>query len=756
MVACILSSLDFSSNSAVFIARNDLRLYQFVRVLVRPMLNNPPRCCFIDSRQRLEICTRSPIDVDRALLLDSFRHALRNSLRIAGSRGSGMCGSLTNLIRTAVVSCTTRQRHRSNDKRIESRCSHTNGWMRPRLPGATRYDSRMRHLLPLAVLVAGTTMLFSQAQPTPAHHAFTVANGQFELDGRPYQILSGEMHYPRVPRAYWHDRFRMARAMGLNTITTYVFWNLHEPRPGVFDFSGQNDLAEYIREAQQEGLNVILRPGPYVCAEWELGGYPSWLLKDRSLVLRSDDARYTAAVNAWFNRLAREISPLLVTNGGPIIAVQVENEYGSFGHDHAYMEGVKSALLKSGIATPNTLLYTADGPEQVPNGSLPGLPAVINFGTGDAKKGFATLKKFRPEGPFMTGEYWAGWFDHWGEHHHTTAVAENAAEFEWMLRQGYSISMYMFHGGTSFGFMNGANSNGSNYEPDTTSYDYDAPLNESGQPTAKFTAFREAITRVAGKTPADIPPSPSAKTYPIARHLESASLWNSLPQPVESDKLLTMEDLDQSYGYILYRTPLQPGPGGDLVIDGLHDYAQIYINRKLIGTLDRRLGQSRLALPAASSASTLDILVENSGRVNFTKVIRGERKGITRSVSIAGHEPQHWQIYSLPLTDFARIHFQSSTCEGPCFYQFTMNVPPASASAGLTDTFLNTHGLKKGMAFINGQPLGRFWSIGPQFTLFTPGPWLHFGSNSILIFDLQGTANESLTATDHADYGPGK
>ena len=592
---------------------------------------------------------------------------------------------------------------------------------------------------------------FAAAQAS-ARHTFTIAGGQFQFDGKPYQILSGEMHYPRVPRAYWRNRFRMARAMGLNTITTYVFWNLHEPRPAVYDFSGQNDVAEYIREAQQEGLNVILRPGPYVCAEWDLGGYPSWLLKDRSLLLRSDDPKYIAAMNEWFARLAREVAPLLIQNGGPIIAIQVENEYGSFGNDHTYMEAVKSALLKSGIAAPDTLLYTADGPEQVPNGSLPGLPAVINFGTGDAKQAFATLRKLRPDGPFMTGEYWAGWFDHWGEHHHTTAVAANAAEYEWMLRQGYSVSMYMFHGGTSFGFMNGANSNGANYEPDTTSYDYDAPLNESGQPTPKFMAFREAITRVTGKTPPPIPASPSARTYPIASHIESASLWSSLPAPVESDKLLTMEDLDQSYGYILYRTQLPAGPAGDLVIDGLHDYAQIYIDRKLIGTLDRRLAQSHLTLPATPAAATLDILVENSGRVNFTKVIRTERKGITGSVTIAGREPRHWQIFSLPLTDFAGVHFQSTKCQGPCFYRFTMDVPPASDASAPADTFVNTHALHKGMAFLNGQPLGRFWSIGPEFTLYTPGPWLHAGSNAIVLFDLQGTPNEPLTTTSRAEY----
>ena len=615
--------------------------------------------------------------------------------------------------------------------------------------------SAMRTALIVVLILAGSMLARIHAQPAPIQHTFAVANGQFQLDGKPYQILSGEMHYPRVPRAYWRDRFRKARAMGLNTITTYVFWNLHEPRPGVYDFAGQNDIYAYIREAQQEGLNVILRPGPYVCAEWELGGYPSWLLKDRSLVLRSSDPKYTAAVSGWFTRLAKELAPLLMRNGGPIIAIQVENEYGSFGDDHAYMQEVKDALLKSGLAAPDTLLYTADGPEQIPNGSLPELPAVINFGTGDAKKGFETLKKARPDGPFMTGEYWAGWFDHWGEHHHTTGVEANASEYEWMLKQGYSISMYMFHGGTSFGFMNGANSNGTNYEPDTTSYDYDSPLNESGQPSPKFAAFRDAISRATGKTPPALPPAISAKAYPVSPRSESASLWKNLPAPVESDKLLTMEDLDQSYGYILYRTQISNGASGELAIDGLHDYAQIYIDRKLVGTIDRRLGQTSLALPPVLGKATLDILVENSGRVNFTKVIRTEQKGIIKSVNIGGQVPAHWQIFSLPMTDLAKLRFNKGKCEGPCFYRFSMTTPASSdAGATIADTFLDTHGLSKGMAFLNGQPLGRFWSVGPQFTLYTPGPWLKPGSNEIVLFDLQGTAKESLKTTDHADYGP--
>ena len=573
-------------------------------------------------------------------------------------------------------------------------------------------------------------------QAVPARHTFTVSGKHFQLDGQPYQIISGEMHYPRVPRAYWRDRFRKARAMGLNTITTYVFWNLHEPLPGVYDFSGQNDIAEYIREAQQEGLNVILRPGPYVCAEWELGGYPSWLLKDRTVVLRSQDPTYTAAVERWFTRLAKEITPLLLRNGGPIIAVQVENEYGSFGNDHAYMEALKTLLQKTGMAP--DLLYTADGAEQVPNGSLPELPAVINFGTGEAKHSFSILDTLRPDGPRMSGEYWAGWFDHWGEKHHETDGAKEAAELEWMLSQGYSISMYMFHGGTSFGWMNGANSDGKNYEPDTTSYDYDAPLDEQGTPRQKYFLFRDVIAKVTGRTALPVPAAIPVKNFDVAAGNESASLWRNLPRPIESDTLLTMEDMDQSYGYVLYRTRLEPGQGGELVLDGLHDYAQVYVDQKLAGTLDRRLATSKLTLPVVSQAATLDILVENTGRVKFTKVIRGERKGLSGKVTLGGKEPKHWQIFSLPLEDLSRLEFTSEPCQGPCFHrrQLTASEP--------ADTYLDTTALHKGVMWVNRRPLGRFWSVGPQHALYLLAPWLKQGANEVIFFDLLSDSSESI------------
>ena len=604
----------------------------------------------------------------------------------------------------------------------------------------------LKVLLCAFALLPGTAVAVSQTVPTqkPAH-TFVVSGNQFLMDGKPYQVISGEMHYARIPRAYWRDRLRKAKAMGLNSITTYVFWNVHEPKPGVYDFTGQNDIAEYIREAQQEGLNVILRPGPYICGEWELGGYPSWLLKDKSVVLRSTDPKYTAAVTAWFNRLGQVIKPLLLKNGGPIIAVQVENEYGSFGDDKDYLETVKKQLIDAGMG--DTVLYTADGVKDVPHGSLPGLPAVINFGTGAAEKSFAKFAQIHPEGPRMSGEFWTGWFDHWGDKHHRTDAAKEASELGWMLKQGYSVSIYMFDGGTSFGWMNGANSNGKNYQPDTTSYDYDAAVSENGDPSRKFELFRNTIADATGAHPAALPKAVVRQAFPIAPRMLTASLWRNLPTPVNSKVPLTFEDLDQSYGYVLYRAGLDEGDGGSLVLNGLHDYAQVYIDQKLVGTLDRRLGTNTLEIPRQTHASTLDILVENTGRVNYTKVIRTERKGLTGDVTLDGKAPKNWEIYSLPMDDLSKLRFLPEPCSGPCFFRARMNVSRPA------DTYLDTRGLHKGMLWIGDRALGRFWSIGPQFALYTPGPWLKPGANSVTFFDLQGDASDQVKSVKEPIFG---
>jgi beta-galactosidase len=577
----------------------------------------------------------------------------------------------------------------------------------------------------------------ARAQQDSAAHSFRAQGGKFLLNGKPFQIISGSMHYARIPRAYWRARLRMAKAMGLNTITTYVFWNEHEPRPGVYDFNGRNDVAEFIREAQSEGLYVILRPGPYACAEWEWGGYPSWLLKDHNIVVRSSDPKFMDPARRWLMRLGQELAPLQIGNGGPIIAVQVENEYGSFGDDHNYMEQIHHALLDAGFN--KAMLYTADGPEQLPKGSLPELPAVINFGPGDAKHGFAILHKLRPEGPFMTGEYWAGWFDHWGEHHHTTNAQQQADELAWMLSQGYSVSMYMFHGGTSFGWMNGANIDHGTYEPDVTSYDYDAPLDESGRPTQKYDLFRNVIAKATGVTPPPVPTVAPPVAVPAVQLTQSASLWRNLPAPIASQTPLSMEDIGQAYGYILYRTFVPQAVSGDLVLDQVHDYALIYANGKLIGALDRRLKQDHLAVNFTQPRTRLDILVENTGRVNFTVAIRGERQGITHQATLAGKPLTGWQIYSLPMDAPQQEHFAPKDCTGACFYRGTLRVDRVG------DTFLDTREFTKGFVWVNGHALGRIWNIGPQKTLYLPAPWLHKGNNDVIVFDLEGAPGRSVS-----------
>ena len=583
----------------------------------------------------------------------------------------------------------------------------------------------------------------AHAQQQNAPGTFGVSDGQFLLNGKPFRIISGEMHYARIPRAYWRNRFRMAKAMGLNTVTTYVFWNAHEPRPGTYDFSGNLDVAEFIREAQQEGLYVILRPGPYACAEWEFGGFPAWLLKDHSTIVRSRDPKFMEPATRWIKRLGQELAPLQVGNGGPIVLVQVENEYGSFDKDHAYMQAIRQMLLDAGFT--KSQLYTADGADEVADGSLPDLPVGINFGGGDpgsAQAEFAKLKKLRPNGPFFNSEFWDGWFDHWGGKHGVTNTANEAANLDWMLRQGYSVSLYMFHGGTSFGWMNGANSDGKNYEPDVTSYDYNAPLDESGRTTPKYFAFRDVISKATGMTPPDVPAVPPTMKIPEFKVEEAASLWSVLPKPTHSEQVLSMEDLDQSYGYILYRTQLQGAATGDLVLDDLHDYARIHLDGKLIGSLDRRLAQNRLALNVPPSGARLDILVENTGRINFNPVLRYERKGITNQVTLNGKPLLGWDIYSLPMTDTEKLPFARTDCIGACFYRATFHVDQPN------DTFLDTSAFTKGFVWLNGHPLGRIWSIGPQTTLYVPGPWLHSGENEVIVLDLDGQPGRTLVGRD--------
>jgi beta-galactosidase len=595
------------------------------------------------------------------------------------------------------------------------------------------------------------------AQPLPdgKPHTFRVADGQFQLDGKPFRVISGEMHYPRIPREYWHARLKMARAMGLNAITTYVFWNEHEQTPGVYDFSGNNDVAEFIREAQQEGLWVILRPGPYVCAEWEFGGYPAWLLKDPTTVVRSQDPKFMEPATRWIARLGKELAPLQVGNGGPIVLVQVENEYGSFGDDHVYMERNKQELIDAGFT--KAQLYTADGPSVIAKGSLPDLPVGINFDGNhpdEAQKSFATLKALRPNGPFFNSEFWAGWFDHWGGKHAHTSTETQAENLKWELEQGYSVSIYMFHGGTDFGWMNGANSDDTkkDYQPDVTSYDYDAALDESGRPTPKFYVFRDVITKATGVAPPPVPEvAPPIAIAPFTL-TEAASLWDNLPKPVESDHPLAMEDIGQAYGWILYRTTVTTDSGRIVP----HDYARVYLNgRPAPGApYDRRLGTLDIDITTTPSYQgeripkrQLDVLVENMGRINYSHQLVHDRKGIVAYTPPAQGGPTKWLIYPLPMSDLSHIAFHKTDCSGPCFYRGTFTVDHVG------DTFLDTSNLSKGQLWINGHAMGRFWNIAPQKTLYVPGPWLKPGKNEVIVFDVDGHPSATLHGLTKPDLG---
>ena len=604
----------------------------------------------------------------------------------------------------------------------------------------------------LCVLALGGRFAAADVSAPVSAHSFTATNGHFALDGKPFQVISGEMHYPRIPREYWRARLKMAKAMGLNAVTMYTFWNVHESVRGTYDFSGQNDVAEFIREAQQEGLYIILRPGPYVCAEWEFGGFPGWLLKDPQTVVRSRDPKYLEPASRWLHRLGEELAPLQLARGGPIIAVQVENEYGSFGDDRAYLEQTRRELLDSGFDS--ALLYTADNNQDKTKGtlrgSLPDLPAAINFGPGEAQAQFALLHENRPGGPFMNGEYWDGWFDHWGGERHLPDAKQQVVDLEWMLSQGYSVSLYMFHGGTSFGWMNGANWDKGQFQPDVTSYDYGAALDESGRPTKNYFAFRDVIAKVTGSTAPPVPATATTQAIGTFALTESASLWDNLPVPVVSHDLKTMEDLDQAYGYILYRTTLTVDAGGDLVIDGLHDYALIYVNGKLVGSLDRRLGQTSLPLwigkgPHPSMGDRLDVLVENAGRINYSVELRKERKGITGSVTLNGTPLHDWEVYPLPLTDSSSLNYGSAPCAAaPCFYRGSFNA--AASGSPAADTFLDTVGWNKGFVWLNGRPLGRMWNIGPQRTLYVPGVWLKPRNNQVIVLDLLGVKRPVLSS----------
>jgi beta-galactosidase len=589
----------------------------------------------------------------------------------------------------------------------------------------------------------------------PARHTFAIGTNDFLLDGRRLQIRCGEIHAARVPREYWWHRLQMARAMGLNTVCAYLFWNQIEPRPGEFNWSGQADVAEFCRIAQSEGLWVILRPGPYSCAEWEMGGLPWWLLKNDDIQLRTRDPRFLDAAKKYLKEVGRVLGPLQITRGGPILMVQVENEYGFQGNDTEYMGELRQALLEAGFNVP---LFDCDPPYHLKDGYRPDLFPVVNFGS-DPAGGFKALREILPQGPLMCGEFYPGWFDTWGAPHHLGNPPRYLADLEYMLTNGESFSIYMAHGGTTFGLWSGADRP---FKPDTSSYDYDAPISEAGWPTEKFSQTRELFAKYL--LPGETIPEPPATNSVIAIApidvTECAPVFASLPKAIRDDQPRTMEKYDQGYGCILYRTTIPAGPATTLEAASVHDFGFVFLDGERVGVMDRRNGTFKVRLPERKKSATLDILVEAVGRVNFGQEVH-DRKGVHAPVKLDGTELTGWQIFNLPLDEkmLGKLKFRRSrgnetpternsepphvvSYNEPAFWRATVNL----ARPG--DTFLDLHSWGKGVLWVNGHCLGRFWNIGPTQTAYVPGCWLHAGKNEIVILDLLGPEKPVVAGLD--------
>lgn len=602
----------------------------------------------------------------------------------------------------------------------------------------------------LGILFFSCAGNFSYGQQ-PGRHTFTLGESDFLLDGKPLQMISGEMHYPRIPRESWRDRMKMAKAMGLNTIGTYVFWNVHEETPGTYDFSGNSDIAEFVKTAHEEGLWVVLRPSPYVCAEWEFGGYPWWLLKDRDMKVRSTDPKFMEAYTRYIRALAKQLIPLQVTHGGNILMIQIENEYGSYSDDKNYMDLNRKIFREAGF---DGILFTCDGAEKMPAGYLPGYLSAVN-GLEDPAQVKSLINTYHNgKGPYYVAEWYPGWFDDWGKKHADVSSEQSAKTLDKLLAAGISVNMYMFHGGTTRGFMNGANMNKElPYSPQVSSYDYDAPLDEAGNPTEKFHAFRKVIARYlpAGESLPPVPVKKPATRIPDIALEQHADLFSQLPLPRRSDKPLSFEDLDQAYGFVLYRTRIKKG--GLLKLQELRDYAQVYVDGIYKGSLDRRLNQNAVDLTGISTDAVLDLWVENNGRINYGPFLNDNRHGITESVTLDGQVISGWELYRFPFKTPGKFSFsrkKEMKESRPALYKgcFTLNQ--------LGDTYLDMRNFGKGFVFLNGRNLGKYWNIGPQQTLYVPASWLRKGKNEVLVFDELKNGHTQLPSSDHPmlDHNP--
>lgn len=576
-------------------------------------------------------------------------------------------------------------------------------------------------------------------------HTFSIGDKTFLLDGKPFLIKAAEMHYTRIPAEYWEHRIQMCKALGMNTICIYAFWNIHEQKEGVFDFKGQNDIAAFCRLAQKHGMYIMLRPGPYVCSEWEMGGLPWWLLKKKDIKLRTNDAYFLERTKLFMNEIGKVLADLQVSRGGNIIMVQVENEYGAYATDKEYIANIRDIVKGAGFT--DVPLFQCDWSSTFQRNGLDDLVWTINFGTGaniDAQ--FKKLQEARPNAPLMCSEFWSGWFDHWGRKHETRDAETMVSGIKDMLDRHISFSLYMTHGGTTFGHWGGANSPA--YSAMCSSYDYDAPISEAGWATPKYYKLREMMMQYADSAQV-IPDVPAA--YPVIEISEFelkevAPLFDNLPEPKLSEDIKPMEQFDQGWGTILYRTSLpEVKEGTTLLIDEVHDWAQVYADGKLLGRLDRRRGQNSLVLPSLQKGTRLDILVEAMGRVNFDVAIH-DRKGITNKVELLTEtdkkELKNWEVYSFPVDyDFAesKKYAEGEKLDAPAYYRATFELDRVG------DVFLDMQTWGKGMVWVNGKAMGRFWKIGPQQTLFMPGCWLKKGKNEIIVLDLLGPEKATVS-----------
>lgn len=574
------------------------------------------------------------------------------------------------------------------------------------------------------------------------------ADDGFRLDGEPFRIISGALHYFRVHPAHWADRLRKARLMGLNCVETYIPWNLHQPEPGRFALDGALDLPAFLDQAAAEGLHALLRPGPYICAEWEGGGLPSWLLADPGMRPRSTHPGFLAAVEAYFDALLPHVLPRLSTRGGPVLAVQVENEYGAYGQDADYLSRLTGMLRERHVDVP---LFTSDQPQDLECGGLPELLRTANFG-GRVTANLATLREAQPTGPLMCAEFWIGWFDHWGGTHTVRDPAHAAADLDELLTAGASVNLYMFHGGTNHGFTNGANDKHT-YRPVLTSYDYDAPLDEAGDPTPKYAAFREVIARHA-PVPDEPPPAPASKlSLPGITLDHSAPLTahpDALAAPVTAEQPLAMEDLGQSFGFLLYETTLPHAGPALLHFTRVHDRAQLFLDGLPAGVLERQHHDHTQVVRVPRPGAVLRVLVENQGRVDYGARLP-DRKGLLGPVTCDAVPLTGWRHRPLPLRSLTGVDFRPTAGPhlGPAFHRGTFDIP------GPRDTFLSARGWTKGNAWINGFHLGRYWARGPQHTLYVPGPVLRAGRNELVLLELHAPApGTSVDLVDTADLGP--